>query len=276
LDGHETSQFEEEDGGRIVVTGHYAANLRAANSLNNVWAVPPERLELPDDRVHLWRLSLLRSPSELKELRALLVHDELTRAARFHFNRDRDNFIAARGTLRRILGEYLDLDPSRVCLSYSSYGKPALAGAHRSCPLRFNLAHSHQLALFAFTNIREIGVDVEHVRSEAADERVAANYFSPNEAETLRSLPSADRVQAFYNCWTRKEAFIKARGDGLSFPLAQFDVDMDSGEHQVSLKVADSASESARWSLQSLVPAEGYVGAIAVEGSDWQLDRWQR
>ena len=241
-----------------------------------MWAVPPEPLTLPDDRVHLWRSSLVRSHSELKELRALLVHDELTRAARFHFNRDRDHFIAARGTLRRILGEYLDLDPSRVCLSYSSYGKPALAGSHAWHPLRFNLAHSHELALFAFTNHREIGVDVEHVRAEAVDETVAANYFSPDEAATLRSLSSAERVEAFFNCWTRKEAFIKARGQGLSFPLAQFDVDMDSGEHPVRLKVAGCESETARWSLQSLIPAKGYVGAISVEGNDWQLDRWQR
>ena len=275
MDGHEASQFEEEDGGWIVDARHYSATSARANSLCDGWGTAPERLTLTDDRVHLWRASLVRPPAELRDLRALLAPDEVERAARYHFNKDRDHFIAARGTLRRILSVYLNADPSRVCFSYSQYGKPSLAGSHGSHPLRFNLAHSHELALFAFTNNREIGVDVEYIRADELEENIAENFFSMKELNQLRSLSPSDRVEAFFNCWTRKEAYIKARGEGLSLPLDQFDVSLMPGEPNVTLNVLNDEKEAGRWSLQALNPADGYVGAIAVEGNDWQLDCWQ-
>lgn len=183
-------------------------------------------------------------------------------------------FIVARAGLRVILGRYLKADPSEIQFSYSSYGKPQLSGAHSDSVLKFNLAHSHDLAVYALALKRELGVDVEHMRPEVAGDEIAQRFFADAEVDQLRAVSAERRMEAFFNCWTRKEAYIKALGEGLTFPLGDFVVSMVPGEPACLLNVRDAPHEATRWSLQELNVAEGYVAAVAVEGHGWRLKLW--
>lgn len=235
------------------------------------WPAPPDGLALSDAEVHVWRVTLSRAPEETRSLARLLSADEVDRAGRFHFQRDRDRFVVARATLRLILGSYLRVSPGGLRFRYSEFGKPSLAEDYGAPGLRFNLAHSNDLALCAVASGREVGVDVEFVRPEMAHEEIARHYFSPAEVAELRALPADGRAEAFFNCWTRKEAYIKARGDGLSFPLEGFTVSLRPGEPAALVDVERDPREVVRWRLMELRPAEGYAGAVAAEGKDWQL-----
>jgi 4'-phosphopantetheinyl transferase len=240
------------------------------------WQPPPERLLLGSDEVHIWRAGLEQPASVVAEFRRLLAVDERQRADRFHFKRDRDHFIVARGLLRTLLGRYLNTPPERLRFTYSSFGKPSL---HEECAgaetLRFNISHSKDLALYAFTRGREIGVDIEHIRADVEGEGIAERFFSPGEISVLRSLPADARARAFFDCWTRKEAYIKAHGEGLSLPLDGFDVSLAPGEPAALLSTLHDPAQATRWSLRELSPADGYAAALAVEGHGWQLRCWQ-
>ncbi|HEV7237210.1 MAG TPA: 4'-phosphopantetheinyl transferase superfamily protein, partial [Ktedonobacteraceae bacterium] len=143
-------------------------------------------------------------------------------------------------------------------------------------PLSFNISHAHDLALYAFTYVRQVGVDVEYIRLNDDYEHLAQHYFSPYERTVLQTLPMEEKQQAFFQCWTRKEAYIKAKGLGLSLPLDLFDVSLRPNEPAALLQSRENPREAARWSLRELAPGAGYVGALAVEGKkDWQLHCWQ-
>jgi 4'-phosphopantetheinyl transferase len=197
------------------------------------------------------------------------------RATRFYFEKDRRHFIVARGVLRAILGRYLDLAPECLSFCYSSYGKPALSGEPDLNSIRFNLSHSYGVALYAVTRGREVGIDLERIRSDLAVAQIAARFFHRREIEMLRALPGEMQNRAFFRCWTRKEAYIKARGEGLSLPLDRFDVSLDPGEPGMVDGASRDPSEASRWSLQELNPIPGYAAAVAVEGHDWHLTCWQ-
>jgi 4'-phosphopantetheinyl transferase len=234
------------------------------------WSAAPESLKLARDEVHVWRVSLEQPGARVGELRTLLSPEESGRAARFHFEKDRRHFVVARGILRTLLGRYLGSRPADLKFNYSPFGKPALA--HESCvsPILFNVSHSGGLALYAFTCGREVGVDVEQARADFAGEEIAARFFSAREVESLRAVEHDLRTEAFFNCWTRKEAYIKALGEGLSHPLDSFSVSLAPGEPTALLYSAD-ASETSRWSMRDLKPALGYAAALAVEGHGWRL-----
>lgn len=183
-----------------------------------MWRLPPKSLALGIDEVHVWRAALDGAASHLQSLWQTLSLDERGRAERFHFRRDHDSFVVARGMLRIILGRYLNAEPDRLRFRYSHYGKPTLAGEFDEEALCFNLSHSDRLALYAITRGRKIGVDLERIRPDFADEQIAEQFFASGEVAALRALPLHAQQEAFFNCWTRKEAFIKARGEGLSLP----------------------------------------------------------
>jgi len=246
--------------------------MRTEQETDTVWQLPTAELWLPRDEVHVWRVSL-DQPQRLAELEALLAPDERQRAARLRFKEDRDHFVIARGSLRRLLGKYLNLNPADLDFSYSAYGKPLL-DISLSGDLRFNLSHSHGLALLAFARGRDLGIDVEFVRRDVDAEQIAEHFFSPAEAACLRALPADKKVEAFFNCWTRKEAFVKARGEGLSLPLDQFDVSLAPGE-PAALLSRQTAVDISRWSLIDLFAGERYKAALVVEGRDWRLCCWQ-
>ncbi len=239
------------------------------------WCSPPETLVLGCDEVHVWRATLNQTPSRIQSFLSNLAADERARAEQFYFERDREHFIVARGVLRSILGGYLNRVPASISFCYSSHGKPALAGESDGDAIRFSLAHSHGIALYAVTRGREVGIDLERIRFDLAIAEIAERFFSRREVAMLRTLPTEGQRQAFFRCWTRKEAYIKARGQGLSLPLDQFDVSLAPGEPAAVLATQPDPSEAARWSLQELAPAPGYVAALATEGQGWRLTSWQ-
>jgi 4'-phosphopantetheinyl transferase len=243
-------------------------------SPDRLWHPPPPELSLSSAGVHIWRAALDPAASCVEQLRRTLSADELHRAARFHFPRDRRRFIVARGVLRNILGRYLGVSPVELGFHYSAYGKPALADMAEE-GLRFNLSHAHEMALFAVTCGREIGVDIEYLQREIACEEIAERFFSAHERASLHAVSAELKHQAFFNCWTRKEAYIKAHGEGLSLPLDQFDVSLGPGEPAALLATRGDPREALRWSLQALTPGPGYVAAVAVEGQGWHLICWQ-
>jgi 4'-phosphopantetheinyl transferase len=229
---------------------------------------------LPGDAVHVWRVKLEQPGELVRRLAQTLSQDEQDRAGRFHFERHRRRFIVARAMLRSILGRYLGLEPERLEFRYGSRGKPYLAARFSQHALEFNLAHSHELALYAFTQGREIGIDLEHVRSIQDLEQISARFFSARENATLSALPEDQRPLAFYNCWTRKEAFLKATGEGLTHPLDQFDVSLAPGEPASLLHVQGVPLEAARWSLRVLEPGLDYAAAVALRARGWSLACW--
>lgn len=239
------------------------------------WETPSIDLRLSENEVHVWRVSLNVSAPVIESLQLSLTSDEVVRARRFYFEQDRNRFIVARGVLRTILGRYLNTDPGQLRFCYNPYGKPSLELPMNDPALSFNLSHAHNLALYAFTYTRQVGVDIEYMRADIDHEQLAKYSFSPNENAVLRSLPEVIKPKAFFNCWTRKEAYIKARGKGLSIPLDQFDVSLQPGELAALLQSREDPQETVRWSLQELTPGPCYVGALAVEGSGWHLCLWQ-
>jgi 4'-phosphopantetheinyl transferase len=239
------------------------------------WSVPPEALLLGNEEVHVWRAKLDLQSSCVQSLIQILSADERTRAERFYFQKDRERFIVARGLLRVILGRYTNMEPSQLQFCYNPYGKPDLANESGGNGLCFNLSHSDGLALYAITRGRQIGVDIERIRPDLAGDQIAERFFSPREVKALRSLPPSLQPVGFFNCWTRKEAYIKARGKGLTLPLDQFDVSLVPGEQAVLLGVSGDPEESSRWSLLDFLPGTGYAAALAVEGSHWVAKYWQ-
>ena len=236
------------------------------------WSPPPPSLALGDDEVHVWRAELDPATEVIERLQQTLAADERERADHFYFERDRRHFTVARGVLRALLGRYLGEEPNRLRFNYSPHGKPALA---TDGDLRFNLSHSHGLALYAFARGRELGIDLERHRPDVADEGIAERFFSRAEVEALQALPRELRPEGFFNCWTRKEAYIKARGEGLSLALDRFDVSLAPGEPAALLSLRGNLQEAARWSLRALAPGAGYAAALAVEGQGWELKCWR-
>lgn len=235
-----------------------------------MWSQPPEALSLlslSSGEVHVWR-ARLDEPAELtaalqEDFLRLLDEDERMRASRFHFEKHRRRFVLARGFLRVLLARYLETKPEEVSFSYGPYGKPALGGT--PARLRFNASHSHELALYAFVQDHEIGVDVEYIKKDLKTEEIALHFFSAAEIESLASLPDAEKAVAFFRCWTRKEAYIKAIGSGLSHPLNEFDVTLAAHEPAALLRDHRDPDAAARWSMLNL-ELDDYAGALAVEG----------
>jgi 4'-phosphopantetheinyl transferase len=239
------------------------------------WSPPPEGGPTWEAQVHVWLAELEQPTYAVQQLASVLSEDELLRARRFYFERDRQHFLVARGVLRTILGWYLALPPARLHFTYGSRGKPSLSAASGGEQLRFNVSHSHELALYAVTQGRDIGVDIEFMRPLEDADDIACHFFSAHERAILWNLPASLKHQAFYNCWTRKEAYIKATGEGLSQPLDEFAVSLAPGEPAQLLSVVGKPDEGSRWTFEALQPPPGYAAALAVEGAGWQLACWK-
>ena len=225
--------------------------------------------------MHVWRASLAVPEFAREDLQRVLAKEEIARAAQFHFEIDRNHWIVARGILRILLSRYVNTDPDQLRFGSNAYGKPFLAFPALSHQLQFNVSHSQDLALYAFTYNRQVGIDVEYKRADLNYEALAKVSFSPNEQARLDSLPYELKQEAFFNCWTRKEAYIKARGKGFSIPTDKFDVSFLPGEPATLLQNREDPREITGWSLQELAPGMGYAGALAVEGVGWKLHCWQ-
>jgi 4'-phosphopantetheinyl transferase len=213
-------------------------------------------------------MSLQVPESRFAQLRATLSTDEQGRAARYYFLRDQQRFIVARGSLRAILSMYLPLEANRVRFRYSPHGKPELDTAVGSArdKLQFNMTHSEELALCAISCARRVGIDVERIRSGFASSRLAEGFFAPREVAALRSLPPPDQERVFFTCWTRKEAYLKARGEGLIMPLDAFEVSLLPEAAPALLRTPADPAEVTRWSLFELDVGPGYSASLAVDG----------
>lgn len=242
--------------------------------MSKEWLSPPGDLSLDQNEIHIWRCSLDQPEQKIMALAGTLTDDEAKRAERFHFERDRLHFIAARGILRVILGRYLKVAPVDVHFSYGRNGKPLLAGEKES-RLCFNVSHSRDLALYAFTYDGKIGVDVEYIDRDRAIAHIVERFYSPGEISALKSLPQDKQHDAFFTYWTCKEAYLKAEGTGLSFGLDKVEISMTQ-EKQVSLAAINGdAQKAALWSLQIMNPAAGYAAALAINGHGLEMKKWQ-
>ena len=239
------------------------------------WLLPSSKLKLPINDVHVWRVRLNQTDGRVQQLQQILSDDERLRAECFRFDRDRRRFIVSQGMLRLIIGDYIDMEPSRLQFRSGHRGKPYLMHSSGNVPLQFNLAHSKEIALYAFTRSREIGIDLEYVRDMPDAEKIALTTFSSIENKTLQSLPDYQRQEAFFNCWVRKEAYIKAIGNGLYHALDRFDVPLAPGEPARLVSVEGSAEQASCWFMKSLTPEDGYVAALAVKGSNFCPSYWK-
>jgi 4'-phosphopantetheinyl transferase len=238
----------------------YTANPYVSTSIV-AWVL--QGAEIVEEAIEIL-VTRLDAPAETVDgLSGLLSDAERRRASRLVFSRDRRRFIVARAWLRQLLGARLGTAPEDIELAYGSHGKPALGPRFASSDLRFNLSHREDLAACALVEGREIGVDIEAVRVMEDADQMAEQFFSTAEQTAFRTLEPAERPLGFFNCWTRKEAFVKAMGDGLSHPLDTFDVSLIPGEPAQLLRVGNESGD--RWRMMSFSPASGFVGAVVAE-----------
>jgi len=238
-------------------------------SSSDHWLPSPIPPQIASREIHVWRAPLNCPDLLLQRLETTLAPDEIARADRFFFPLDRQHFVVARGILRQLLAGYLRRSPTDIEFAYHPRGKPYLAPSTGDPPIAFNISHSHDMALLAFSVGRELGVDIERIRPDIAADEIASRYFSPQEVAELQSLPPEQRPEAFCLCWTRKEAYIKARGEGLQIPLVSFRVSLTPGQ-----EVVLESPDASRWWLRSLSPAPDYAAAVVAEGHDSQLSRF--
>jgi 4'-phosphopantetheinyl transferase len=226
---------------------------------------------LGQDEVHVRIASLDCPQSDTKYFDNILAEDEINRANRFHFKKDRERFVAGRGLLRMILSPYVGLPPGEIIFTYGSRGKPGLARQEGRRSIEFNLAHSGGTAIYAITRDRAVGVDIEAFQPDFPTEDLARKFFSLAELAALRSLPKDMQSGAFFKCWTRKEAFIKALGDGLSCPLSDFDVSLTPGEPARLLHVKWASEEASRWCMENIDCIAGCAAAIVFSGPQCRM-----
>jgi 4'-phosphopantetheinyl transferase len=232
------------------------------------------QMVLPPDRIDVWRVGL-DSP-ELSESggRGLLTADEVARAARFYFEEDRRHFVNCRTALRILLGRYLEAPPGEIRFHYGKHGRPEIALPEDSRGLRFNVADSGGLALMAVGSGRAIGVDVEKVRPMPDLLEIARGFFSAREIEALVAVSEDQRQEAFFACWTRKEAFLKATGMGLMYPLSAFSVSVDPDGPAELLEFGEDGNTAAQWSMKDIKAGEGFKGALAWTGGA-RVEFWE-
>ncbi|QSV72835.1 MAG: 4'-phosphopantetheinyl transferase superfamily protein [Aphanizomenon flos-aquae KM1D3_PB] len=231
------------------------------------WLPAPKKLDLLLNDVHIWRINLNSDELQLQFYRETLSSDEIARAERFYFPEHRQRFMAGRGTLRAILGQYLDIAPKQVEFEYQPRGKPLLAAKFADKGLLFNLSHSQDLALLGISYQHQIGVDLEYIRTMSDLEGLAKRFFSAREYEYLRLLSPAQQQQIFFRYWTCKEAYLKATGDGL-VQLEEIEIDLTPNQPSKLLVSGD-------WSLRELTPADNFAAAVVVAGSNINLHCWE-
>lgn len=238
-----------------------------------LWPVPRVLPTLKVDEVHVWAASLQQPAATVRALESFLSRQELNRAERFRNDSDRRRYVVAHGVLRRVLAGYRKADPRTLRFTIGKNGKPALSDERGPTALRFNLSHTEDLALIAVTLGRDIGVDVERMRPISELDSIVEGYFTSRERDTLRAMDDTARRDAFYRCWTRKESYAKATGGDLSVALRGFDTMLSSGP--ADLPALGAPRDGCGWNLYELLPADGYIGAVAIDGPVGRLLSWR-
>ncbi len=236
---------------------------------------PHKSFTLKSDEIHVWRASLNLLPIQTERLEQILSDDELKRAYRFIFKKDRIRFIVGRGLLRTILGSYLKKGPHQLRFNYTQNGKPELIDENSDEYLNFNVSYSNELILYAVSLNRRIGVDIEYIRPDFADEQIVESFFSKQETEKFLSLPENIRKEAFFTCWTRKEAYLKATGEGIASGMDQFAVSLVPGEPAALFSINNNPEETYNFYLEDINLGAGYKASLAVEGAGCKIKYWQ-
>jgi 4'-phosphopantetheinyl transferase len=247
------------------------------------WSAGRSTQTFPTHRVDVWRVHL-DAPVKADVEAAGLSADEMTRASRFHFERDKTRFIRCRSALRELLSGYMTIPKFEIRFEYLPTGKPQLSADQNPCQLQFNVSHSAGMALIAVSSKYRLGVDIEAVRSNVDTDSLAERFFSMRERIGLRALPDHLRLPGFYACWTRKEAFLKATGRGLSFPLADFSVtthpDLNPQLEEINPeeinpeKTNEDPEAGKQWFLADLRVVDGYRAAIAMNGPSCPVETY--
>ncbi len=236
------------------------------------WPVPQlTKPTLAQNEIHLWCAHLDEFFSAVPEFCRALSHDERTRVGSFQFRKDHDYFVIQCGLLRHLLSRYLPVSPAEHEFVRGPHGKPELVDAQGAARLHFNMSHSSSMALYAFTRVTAVGVDIERIRPLEDLYNIARNFFTPRETAALRALPDASRLEAFFNCWTRKEAILKATGQGITDGVDGIEVTVAPNEPARVLSMKGDAGAAKGWSLQALEPAVGYATAKGKNGPELEI-----
>ena len=219
------------------------------------------RIMLPEPEIEVWLARLDLDADQAGYCASLLSRDERLRADRFHFERGRRRFTVARGILRILLGTHLKMQPAAIAFGYSKNGKPFVAG--RATQIHFNVSHAEERALYAISKRCAVGVDIEYLNRDIDCGRLAERFFTPGERAALQLIPEIDRKQAFFACWTRKEAVVKATGDGLSLPLDQFEVTIAPGAAPRVVSFVAAMPHAADWTLYAVDSGSDYIATVA-------------
>jgi 4'-phosphopantetheinyl transferase len=242
---------------------------KKVNYREELWQRPLDQFALSTRLVHIWRINLSQPDSVVDEMSEILTEEELNRADRYAFSGLKEHFIVSRGALRTLIGAYQGVNPARVEISTHASGKPYVVPVSDSAPLRFNLAHSNELAICAFTLESEIGIDLEHIRAFPDAEQIAAPVFSPRENALLKAMPAEQKAETFFHIWVRKEAYVKSMGLDLSTDLCDIEVGTLT-EISGPLTIFNEKDQGSKpWSLCDVYPGQEYVAAVAMAGGDW-------
>jgi 4'-phosphopantetheinyl transferase len=236
------------------------------------WHTVSTAPQLCEGEVHIWQVSLDVADGHWQVLMSLLPDDEQAKASRFHFVKHRRRHTVSRAALRTLLGQYLKLPPPAIEFTYNAHGKPRLADERLR--IKFNVSHTEEIMLVAFAIDSEVGVDIESVLRDVDYVDIGKRWFSPLESRTLLSMPENQRIDAFFRAWSRKEAYIKARGEGMSHPLCQFTVTMDELEPRL-IEHQDDPRETSRWRFIDIDVAQNYQATVVVESSDWKVNYYR-
>lgn len=238
------------------------------------WPLATFDLSLKKNQIQVFAISTNRSQNEIKRFFRMLSTDEMERAKRFKFDNHRNRFIVVRGALRELLGKQLNLSPDSLEFDYLERGKPFIKTSFLNTPLKFNLTHSNDIALYAIAHDVDIGIDVEYILPSENKLKAVGKIFSKYEQKVLTGMSNHVRHKAFYECWTCKEALVKAIGGGISIPFDQFDIDVSQFGKPRILEIRLPGYSVKEWSIFYLKPHQDYIGAVAARGKDFSLNCW--
>jgi len=239
----------------------------------SIWKNPLQTSSLIENEINLWLINLKLEKDSVEKLKKNLSSNEIDRANRFHFKKDKNSFIIARSSLRIILSKYLLIAPRDILFNYNKYGKPFLDGPIKK-DINFNLSHSKDFALIGLTKYGKIGVDIEYINCDLKIKEIVNNYFSENEIVELFNLPIEKQNNGFFSCWTRKEAYIKAKGKGLSIPLTSFDVTLEQDSPRIARIENENENNLENWKLYNQKIDNNYCAAIANYGEMKNIERY--
>jgi 4'-phosphopantetheinyl transferase len=233
------------------------------------------QLQLSEDEIHVWVSCLDVDPTSRMALAASLSKEERIRAKKFRFRRHQNRFIARRGLLRAIVSQYLHIESDELVFEYNRYGKPEVAHQFNRSGIHFNLSHSDDMALFAVTFVGPVGIDIERIRPIKYKEEFLNRFSSPRERELFQNLDSRKKQRAFFYLWTRKEAFLKAIGVGITQLLSQVEVSFQSKEPVRFITISGDKKKILRWSIHNLFATKDFIAALAIKAKKVRIRYWK-